>query len=125
MKRDRILYGCWLAVFAVLVAAYSLGHDKVSLWGGARTMGLLSFAMSDLLCLLVPLIGGKENRTMTALRRLFCFAGATVLYIYYCFGLRSVLRSNSYRDAIIAGTLLCIAMLLGRDREKQFDTAGE
>ncbi len=125
MKRERILYGCWLAVFALLVVAYSLGHDRMPLWGAARTIGLLTFAMVDILYLLLPLIGPKENRNPAALRRLLCFAGATILYIYYCFELRDLLHGNSYRDAIAAGSLLCIAMLLGGGREKRIDTPEE
>ncbi len=127
MKRERIVYECWLAVFALLVTAYSLGHSRMPLWGASKTIGLLVFVMTDLLHVLLLFVGPREKNQHRALLQLLCFAAATVLYIYYCFGMKGIMRSNLYRDSIVAGTLLCLAVLVGggRQTEKTIDTPEE
>ncbi len=122
MKRERVIYTCWLVLFAVLIIAYSLWHGRLPMWGTARTIGILVFVMVDLLGIAMLLFGPRERRTRQAALQLLGFIVATGLYIYYCFVLRDILKGNSYWDAIVAGALLCAAMLLGAgNREKKND----
>ncbi len=113
MKRERIVYGCWLAVLLALIAGYSLGFLKLWNLGATRAVGLIVFVMTDLLYVLLMIFGTERRRTKKTLRQLLSFLVMTAVYIYYCFYLAGILRANGYENAVVAGTFFCIAVVFG------------
>ncbi|MCD7833771.1 MAG: hypothetical protein LUH00_07265 [Lachnospiraceae bacterium] len=118
MKKTRILYGVWLVALVILLAACSLEYLQISNLGSVQTTCFTLFGMTDLLCVLMLLIGcvtiedvpyAHEKQFRSALRQLECFLGATALYAVYCFCLDGLPHTGSITDSLAAGGLFCAA----------------
>ncbi|MCD7736348.1 MAG: hypothetical protein LUI07_05215 [Lachnospiraceae bacterium] len=134
MKKPQILYRIWLIVLAFLLIVYSLEIEPIEsiLWGTGSADALFLFLMMDLLCILMLVTGriswcggiseekaagySRQECIRAALWQLAFFAAATVLYLYYCFGLENTLRRSSTRDTMTAALLLCAAAVLSVKR---------
>ncbi|MCD7956438.1 MAG: hypothetical protein LUG93_11960 [Lachnospiraceae bacterium] len=66
-----------------------------------------------------------QGRLPAALRQTAAFMLAAVLYWCYCFRMDSLLSTNSKMDALVAGGLICAAVLLGRSGLGQRDLRGQ
>ncbi|MCC8046301.1 MAG: hypothetical protein LIP12_12525 [Clostridiales bacterium] len=141
MKISQILYRIWLAALAILVVVCSLEQSPVLIDGTVRTTCFAMLGMLVLLGLwqLIPgtsikdempavenahrattAAGDAWNRTSgqdgarlpAAWRRAAAFALVAVLYWCYCFRMSGWISTNSKMDALVAGGLICAAVVL-------------
>ncbi len=107
MKKMRIAYTIWLLLLAAVLIWFCVGNVPQTYFGKSRTLGIVLFVMVDLLCLIRLAEKGREG-----LRQLLVFIIVTIVYVYYCWLAKWQLRMNSYRDALVAGGLICAAVFL-------------
>ena len=127
-KKSYTLFWAWLLLLAGVVVFFTFNRGYFPTIGSGKNLGILVLVLLDLLFLLILItqsiywISGVTYEAAAAAdsgaRRRYAFwhfvifLAATFLFLYYCFGMKSMLRADSTRDSLVAGGMVCAAAVV-------------
>lgn len=127
-KKSYTLFRAWLVLLAAVILFYMYGgRAYFPTIGAGKNLGIVVLVFLDLLFAMILVTqsvywisgvtyeeaekAGADARRRFALWHLLIFLVATALFLLYCFGLKHVLRADQTRDALVAGGVVCAAVV--------------
>lgn len=136
----RIFYS-WLILAALALLIYVVLEDMYSFTDSAVHIGVICFALLDLLFGVILIKdsiywitgisyetaknAGRAKRRKWEMIHFMLFLAGTVVYLYYCYGQHTVRVSGAIIDSMAAATLICTAGYLSSVLSQNFGNLGE
>lgn len=127
-KKSYVLFWAWLTLFVAAMFFFLFGRRYFPVIGAGKNLGILMLAFLDVLFALMLITqsvywlggvsyeaaakAGTEARRRYAFRNLVIFLAATALFLFYCFGMKNLLRPDATRDSLVAGGVVCAAAMV-------------
>ncbi len=127
-KKTYTLFWVWLALLVAVCLFYMYGgRQYFPMIGAGKNLGIIVLVFLDLFFAMIMATqsvywisgvtyeaaaeAGASARRRFALWHLVIFLVATILFLVYCFGIKGILMPDRTRDALVAGGMVCAAVV--------------